>query len=301
MVVRAAYRVSQGSLTLCEEPAPLPSDPPDLSHHALWAGTSVTVAGDVLGPRSAPFQRLVSLAVGSVTTRLWTFGDRVWSRDASGALRASTPAPFERLSLSFSRAYGGFFDVPPGLYPGTDLPFPGGRFGYALNEGGIGFYADEAAAVGRPLPNFELADHLVQQWSDRPIPGCFVPCPELAALRVVAAPGAVSSDERETLTREGMLARMLRGFHHAPGYLIFDDVAPGTPMSVDGIGREAMSFRAPPPPARVRLRRGKHTDDVRAELRSIHVDADDSVIHCVVGHFFTYEDGHEPSWIVVEA
>ena len=304
VVVRAAYRIAEGALQISEEPPPLPSDPPDLSHHALWAGTSVTVAGDVFGPRSAPFQRLVSLVVGDVTTRLWTFGDRCWSRGISGGLRSSMPVPFERLTLSFARAFGGSFDVPAGRYPGTDLPFPGGCFAYALNEGGVGFYPDAVSAAERPLPNFELADRLVQQWSDRPTPGCFAPCPELAALRLLspdAEEPMQAPRESEVVTRDGMLSRLLRTLHPAPGYLIFDNLAPGTPIHLDGVGRRAVSFRAPAPPARVRLRRGKSTDDVHSELRSIHINADDSVVRCVFGYFFTYRDGSEPSWILVEA
>jgi hypothetical protein len=269
----------------------------------MWAGTSVTVAGEVFGPRSPPFQRLVSLAVGNIAVRLWAFGDRRWMRDLTGSLHASGPAPFERLPLSFAKAYGGRFDVPPGLYPGTELPFPGGRFGYALNEGGVGFYPDEASAAGRPLPNFELADQLIEQWSDRPVPGCFVPCPELTALRMAQPEGVGPTETPEQPnmpTRDGMLSRILRMPHPAPGYLIFDELAPGTPIQLDGVGRDVIRFHAPPPPARVRVRRGRSTDDARPEVRSIHINADDAVVRCVFGYFFTYEDGFEPSWILVE-
>lgn len=302
VVVDYAYRVSRGELVLCAAPPALATDPPDLSHNALWAGTSVTVAGDVLGPISAPFQRHVSLAVGPVTTHLWAFGDRQWRRDSLGVLRPTAPAPFERMALSFTRAYGGYFDVPAGLYPGTELPFPGGRFGYALNQAGVGFYPDEGSAETRPLPNFELAHRTIQRWNDRPTPGCFVPCPDLPALRMDSLEGFVPAQKpvcEDVLTRDKMLSIMLRAQHPAPGYLIFDEVEPGTTVRVDGVGGEAVCFRVPAPPARVTVRRGKSDDEVGPKLRSIHIDVDQSIVRCVAGYSFVYRDGEEPSWIIV--
>ena len=296
LVVCSAYRASSGKLAPCEEPPALPTDPPDLTRQALWSGTSVTAAGDVYGPRSSPFVRMISLFVGNVARRLSVFGDRHWAPGLTGELEPSAPARFERIALSFARAYGGHVDVPPGLFPGTDLPFPGGRLAYPLNAGGIGFHLDKAAAGGRPLPNFELPDQLLEHWNDRPTPGCFVPCPELPALRM-APPASAQWGPR---TPDELFPFALRTLHHAPGYLVFDDVPPGTPIRVEGLGREALHLEAPPPPARVVLRRGARREGVRPQLRSVHVDADRAVVSCVHGHAFVYRDGDEPSWVLVD-
>ena len=304
IVVRTTYRAEGGGLVPCEPPPPLPTDPPDLSRSALWGGTSVTAAGDVYGPPSAPFQKLVTLTVGGVSRHLLAFGERRWARDRMGELSPSAPAPFERLALSFSRAYGGHLDLPPGPFPGTDLPFPGGRLSYTLNPGGVGFYADKAAAGNRPLPSFELANRLLKAWSDHPLPGCFVPCPELPGLRAPAAQGAGAATPPpawEPLTPDGMFATLLRARHHAPGYLVLDEVPAGTPVQLEGVGRGPIRFEAPPPPVRVTLRRRLDGEPRPPELRSLHVDADRGTVSCVHGYGFLYEEGNAPSWILVEA
>jgi hypothetical protein len=294
LVVVTTYRATPGKLTLCDAPPRVPTDPPDLSRQALWSGTSVTAAGDVYGPQSGHFQRIVSLAVGDVFRRLLVSGDRHWTPGLTGELEPSAPARFERIALSFARAYGGFVDVPPGLFPGSDLPFPGGRLAYPLNEGGVGFYLDKAAATGRALPNIEIIDHPVRQWSDRPMPGGFGPCPDLPALRM-------SPPERhEQPTGEQMFAGMFRGIHHAPGYLIFDALRPGTPIEIEGVGQGIVHFEVPPPPVRVTLRRAAGLESTRAELRSVHVDADRAMISCVHGYGFFYRDGDAPTWVLVE-
>jgi hypothetical protein len=295
LMISTTYRATQDKLVACEAPPRLPTDPPDLSRETLWAGTSVTAAGDVYGPTSAPFQRLVSLTVGSVSTRLLVSGERRWVPGPAGELQASAPAPFERLALSFTRAFGGHVDVPPGLFPGSDLPFPGGRLAYPSNGIGIGFYLDSASAAGRPLPSFELAEQAVRQWSDRPVPGCFVPCPELPGLR---ADRIAQWDPRTT---EGMIKHAVRIRHHAPGYLVFDAVPPGTTIRLDGVGRETIRFEVPPPPGRVRIRRSARFDETRVELRSVHLDADRGVVSFIHGYSFLYQEADAPSWVLVEA
>jgi hypothetical protein len=300
LVVCSTYSVSGGTLAPREAPPLVPSDPPDLTREALWAGTSVTAVGDVHGPLAAPFLRTVSLMVGETIRRLTVFGERSWEPGRAGELVPSAPRPFARLAMSFLRAYGGHVDLPPGLFPGTDLPYPGGRLTSPMNRSGLGFYLDKAGASGRPLPNFELADQLIRQWSDRPVPGCFAPCPDLAALRL-APPAPVQSPE-EWVPRDpdAMFSLMLRAKHHAPGYLVFDDVPPGTPVHLEGVGREVVRFLVPPPPARVSLRRAAGRRELRPELRSLHIDEGRAVVSCVHGYPFVYRRGEEPSWVLVE-
>ncbi|WP_438011033.1 DUF2169 domain-containing protein [Sorangium sp. So ce321] len=306
IVVESRFRLSGERLVPCEErPPPLATDPPDISRVAPWSGVSVTAAGDVYGPRAAPFVSVAELVVGAVTRRLAIFGERRWQRTLTGELEPSAPAPFERLALSFSRAFGGSLEVPPGLFPGTDLPYPGGRIGYALNDAGVGFYLDKDTAEGGLLPSFELADHAITRWDDRPEPGCFVPCPDLVGLRIAplaaAAPGPGGAELGEEAKVSQAVALSFLAAHHAPGYLIFDDVPAGTPVRLHGVGRRAMRFDVPPPPARVTLRRGRAEEQVGAALRSLHVDADQETVACVYGHAFRYEMDRAPSWVMVDA
>jgi hypothetical protein len=129
------------------------------------------------------------------------------------------------------------------------------------------------------------------------VPGCFVPCPELPALRVIPA----ASSRWHPESREAMLDNLYRAAHHAPGYLVFDDVPPGTFVQLEGVGGGPIRFDVPPPPVRVRLRRQGRYDETRHQLRSIHVNADSSTLSCVHGYSFAYRSDDAPSWVVVEA
>lgn len=282
------------------------TDPPDIHKIPMWRGTSVTAAGDVLGPSRPPFLRPVTLSVGREIRRIVAFGNRRWESSVLGELTATDPAPFDSLPLSFERAFGGSFVLPPGLLPGTDLPHPGGKVPYYLNERGIGFYADEAAAIGGLLPNFELADQLVTRWSDRPVPGCFVPCPELVALRLRDVRVDLSLAKPEDATTSAFQARFAsRAFfmvqHHAPGYLVFDAFPSGTAIQLQGLGTDAVRFEVPACPARVTLRRGQSRTEVDARVRSVHVDAARRLITCVYGSEFYYNESTAPSWITIES
>ena len=309
VIVRTEHRINKGRLERSEEPLALNStNPPDVSRIALWLGVSVTAAGEVYGPASAPFTRSAIFTIGSVARRLQVFGDRRWRRTLLGELAASEPQPFERMTLSFARAFGGSIDVPPGLFPGTDLPFPGGRLGYVANPGGVGFHFDQAAAEGSLLPNVELADQLILKWDARPDPGGFSPCRELPALRIspMVAPAKMDTSGRtraglaETAELDHEITQAFRALHHAPGYLIFDDLPPGTSLQLEGVGRRSIRFEVPAPPVVVGVYRGRRRDDVSPHIRSIHVNADHETVACAYGYSFQYDQNQAPSWISVE-
>lgn len=307
--LRTEHRVIGARLLPCEEPLPShPTDPPDPSRIALWFGASVTAAGEVYGPTAAPFARWATFTVGSAVARLRVSGERRWRRTILSELAASDPLPFERITLSFTRAFGGSIDVPPGLFPGTDLPFPGGRLGYATNPDGIGFHLDQAAAAGSLLPSFELANQLISKWDDRPEPGGFSSCPELPGLRLSPPrPSARITKPPEPQVGVGgaedldhAITQGFRALHHAPGYLLFDELKPGTPIQLEGVGRRTIRFEAPAPPARVAVHRGRRTDDALPELRSVHVNAEQETVSCHYGYMFRYNQDQAPSWISVE-
>lgn len=296
LVLGVGYQHRAGTLTRTDEPPPPLQSPPDTSDHPLWEGTSVTGAGEIRSLNGDRSRRTATFMVGRNARQLAVFGNRRWVRARSGALEPSSPEPLDRITLSFDLAFGGSFDLAPGLFPGTDLPFPGGRIGYSPNEGGVGFYLDEQGAEGRALPNFELCDQLIRRWDDRPVPGCFVPCPELRALRTPPARGAPA----DMASAEAIVSGIFRDLHHAPGYLIFDELPPGTPIGLDGVGAQSVRFELPVAPARVRLRGGTNNEP-RPRLRSVHVDTERAIITCVWGYTFVYADGRAPSWVIVES
>src|SRR5947199_300693 len=78
---------------------------------------------------------------------------------------ASSPAPFAKLPLRYERCFGG---ADPGRPddPATADP---------RNPVGRGFYADNAAAIGQPLPNVEHVKARIESRRDRPAPCGFGP------------------------------------------------------------------------------------------------------------------------------
>lgn len=316
VVVASHFRIGEaGLLPLAEDPPRKETWPPDLSRLPLWQGTSVTASGVAAGPAAPPFVRPVSLRVGDELRRLIVFGERRWRRGAGGALTASEAAPFEAIPLSFRRAFGGGYDAPPGLLPGTELPVPALRVDYPLNPSGVGFHESEQAAEGQLLPSIELPDQLVQRWSDRPEPGGFTPCPELPALRLPSdpafaeamqaaggwPPGPGLSEEQRRRAVDLHMRLAMRVLHHAPGRLIFPSVKPGVAVALEGLGPDAraLRFEVPPSPIRVGIRRGGQPEEIPFAVRSVHVDADEGIASFVHAHSFHHHPARAPEWVRV--
>src|SRR6185437_3920094 len=241
VVVRVPLRIEDAGLVPPLEPLEArETDPPArVALAPVWHGVSVTAAGHASGPPSPPFVCPVIFRVGDVERRLIVFGERCWERRFGGSLEASPAAPFDRIALGFTRAFGGGYDLPPGLLPGTDLPHPGLRVSYPLNADGVGYYPDERAAVGAPLPCIERPDQLLKHWNDTPEPAGFTPCPDLVAWRTEHTPSPTPSLAADTARH------LMRMRHHAPPPLIFDDVPAGTRIELLGLGQGPLRFAVP--------------------------------------------------------
>lgn len=314
VVIEAWYRVDgEGGLVLDFDRAPSPSDPPSTSGHVLWNEVSVTVSGTVYGPKQAPNVTPVMLSVGRERRRLIVFGDRRWEKTLGGSLEPSDAAPFDSIPLSFERAFGGKYTEPPGPHPVSGLPHPGGEVFYSLNPNGRGFYKNAASAEGSPLPNIELPDELIKEWDQRPEPAGFSPCPTLMALRfpseyLTRVLGLTPGRPPPELTLDDMgphAARLsLRGLHYAPGKLIFSSVMTGTPVELTGAGRQKIQFNVVGPPVNVVTASGDRSGSatgppLRAELRSIHIDADGGHVLFVHGYSTSYHPDFAPEWLRV--
>ncbi len=99
----------------------------------------------------------VGIAVGPIVKALRVTGDRVFTRDAHGALRASNPAPFTIMPIRWERAFGG-------------LAFPENPLGLGLEP-----VPDDDGRLVHALPNVEYVDARVERVEDRPAPACFGP------------------------------------------------------------------------------------------------------------------------------
>lgn len=293
LVLNVAYRVTPKGLVPWEGArAALPTDPPDSSKRPLWHGAGVTAAGMVRGPGRTPHVAHVDLRVGAERRRLLVTGDRRWVKNA-GKLVASAPEAWDRMPLSWSLAFGGSIEIPPGPVGPEGLPHPGGRFEYPLNPGGKGLILDEAKAEGVALPNIESPGAVMKEPLDRPKPAGFAPCPELAGLRV---PGDVSDDFLGDFDKALRLTLRMR--HAAPGDLVFEGLSVGTELGLEGVGERPMVFAVPACPVRVGVRKGKKATVLPASIRSVHMSGEDGAVIVCFGHQFSYEEA--PSWVVVK-
>ncbi len=123
--------------------------------------TDVLVNGHAHAPAGRPTSVVdVSLRTGPLHKRLRVFGDRYWTVGFPG-LRASAPARFERMPITFERAFGGWDRTHPD--PARQQLEP-------RNPIGSGFAIAERHLEGCALPNVEHPAQLVSSWSDRPAP-----------------------------------------------------------------------------------------------------------------------------------
>lgn len=153
-------------------------------------GVELLVNGAAHAPGGRPTPQMdVSLAVGDRVHRALVSGDRVWIGRGDEA-RASEPAPFRRMPLTYDRAFGGTADV--WLDPATVVPVQ-----HPANPLGRGFDLDPMARalveqLGGPpdfprhdyvraLPNLEDARAAIRTWRDAPRPYCWSARPMTAA------------------------------------------------------------------------------------------------------------------------
>lgn len=123
-------------------------------------GIDIVVFGEAVAPRGWAVRNLMlRVECGGVDFRVEVFGDRVWQRRLGG-FGISEPAPFETMSLSNERAFGG-----SSLLAGEKVVHSG-------NQQGRGYCATKEDVEGKLLPNLERSDFLIQHWTDSPVPAC---------------------------------------------------------------------------------------------------------------------------------
>lgn len=142
-----------------EPGASSPLDPP--TSPGPKAGTDVVLRGHAIAPE-------VAIRVGPLTHRLRVSGDRTWEKGWFG-IRASEAAPWERMPLTWERAFGG----------------GDGDAIEARNPLGCGFRGRGSAfRDGLRLPNLEHPGHPLRRWGQAPPPaGCGFTMPAFAHRR----------------------------------------------------------------------------------------------------------------------
>jgi hypothetical protein len=127
--------------------------------------TDVLINGQAYAPAGRPAEAVdVSMDVGDLKKRLRIFGDRHWYIGFLGRLTHSRPAKFERIPITYERAFGGWDRTNPTL---TKQRL------YSKNPIGSGFATRAQHLDGRALPNVEYPQYLISSWKDRPSPAGF--------------------------------------------------------------------------------------------------------------------------------
>jgi hypothetical protein len=124
--------------------------------------TDVVLIGHAHAPASRATRVEVSLRAGSLHKRVLVVGDRAWSR-FMGTTTMSSPAPFERMPLTYERAFGGW---------DRSARDPEQHEVELRNPVGTGLIV-RGNPDGVWLPNLEDPHQLIRRPSDRPAPAGF--------------------------------------------------------------------------------------------------------------------------------
>jgi hypothetical protein len=213
--------------------------------------TDVIMNGHAYATRSGTTETTVSLRVGPVQKQVRVSGERAWYR-AAGKIGATRAAPFDKIPLTYERAFGGWDRGHADPDRHTCEP---------RNPVGVGYRASGIFEEQLRLPNLEAPDQPLRALGDRPPPAAFGFVSPHWQPRAALA-GAYDErwqKQRAPLLPEGFDRRHCNAASPgliAPGYLRGDE-----PVTVTGAtpGGGTLSFNLPglPPPAvRVVLKAG---------------------------------------------
>lgn len=205
--------------------------------------TDVVLVGHAHAPGPRATYVDVGFQVGPARTLARVFGDRVWYR-RMGIESISDPQPFERVPLTFERAFGGWDRTPED---------PDRHVVERRNPVGVGYHPTRHTVFteGAPLPNVEDPRQPIRGYTDTPAPVGFG----------FTGPGwlprasfAGTYDEAWVETRMPLLPKDFdRRFYNAappgqiaPGYLRGDE--PVLVVGASAEGRLQFSLPGTPPP-----------------------------------------------------
>jgi len=128
------------------------------------SGTDVVLNGHAYAPGGKPTTSVtVAMKVDKITKELKVWGNRRWEKGLLG-LAMTPPEPFEKMPLTYERAFGGWDTKPEKI---TDQRLE------PRNPIGAGFAIRADHLVNQPLPNVEHPKIQISSWTDRPPPAGF--------------------------------------------------------------------------------------------------------------------------------
>lgn len=260
VLARATFTFAKGRPELTEEQVWKICKEPTLTEHGMMemdqvlrkGGVDLFLFGTVTAPARTTAMRM-GLDVGSFRRQAIVIGDRVW-RKSGGKLVPTPPAPFKSMPLVLERAFGGKTQ-----WDGLEVQHPD-------NAKGLGYYNTEQEAAGRPLPNIEEADALIQNWSDRPSPAGFGFCPMQSYLRL--SEGLKLDDKGNPLELTPRL------FNAAFPKMVAPAVEPGDFVKIKGMALRPIELAIPDLPLKLRLRFGAESFEQKPIVEQVGIEVD---------------------------
>ena len=155
LVVRREYRLVNGIRWASSTTQGLPEGDEATSWKAF---TDIVFRGHIYNHGAVPTECVSNIVLGSASRNIRATGDRMIEGQAGGIPVWSSPAPLERIDLSFERSYGGFdrsaYERDGDVF--AELALDGGadlssvsRFSYPRNYRGCGYYVGELPSIAR--------------------------------------------------------------------------------------------------------------------------------------------------------
>ncbi len=281
VVLRACFEImDRGVLALMESQPPLCAagefwGDPDVSSYKyepevapLKLATDVAVIASAWAPSARTTSMDVGIQVGTLSKGLRVFGDRVWF-SAGAAADMTKPLPFERIPISYDRAFGGWDRTAAN---------PVEHDYERRNPSGRGFHGKHNRMREQELlPNIEDPAAPISGYRDRPAPaGIGFTSPHwLPRASLAGTYDAKWAEDRKPRLPKDFDARYFNAGSPglvAPGFLRGDEPVHAIGMVPSG----RLSFRLPaiPPPAlRIGLL-GEEDKTPEPKLDTVIVDLD---------------------------
>jgi hypothetical protein len=258
--------------------------------------TDVVLIGHTHATAQSNTEAVVRLSVGSLAKTVRVVGNRYWIKSL-GSVYMSSPEPFEKIPLTYERAFGGW---------DRSHPDPDKHAFEPRNPVGTGFRSkDGRFEEGIRLPNLEDPKNPIQNHGDTPPPAGFgFTSPDWQ-------PRASFAGTYDSAWMENRMPLLPADFDRrffnaaspgliAPGYLKGDE-----PVSIENASaRRKISFDlpgVPPPTCRVQLI-GRQDAIVETNLDTVIINTDEDLLLLIWrGHLHVRNGPHDIVSIQIQA
>ena len=281
VVVKETWRITHGgTLAIADEQVPIwltPHYRGEPGSSSLWHdsdlvlekhGTDCVLLGHAWAPEPKAPHVDVIFAVGPVRKDARVFGERIWMK-VLGMVSLSRSAPFEKIPLTWERAFGG---------ADTSCQDPAAHEFLAENPVGRGLMArhSKLKVDGLLLPNIENPAELIKKPQHRPRPVGFGMIPPHWQPRSCYA-GTYDDAWRKNLSPLPPADLDPRFYSTAaPGLLTPGYLTGGEQVLVEGASRQGrLLFSLPGITPRAKLRRKQGEVELRLRLDTVIVEPDE--------------------------